>query len=43
MFETSFSGAFRFIKFPKTLVCNSCQTMNDNEYDNVNFKQNEEV
>ena len=43
IFETTFSEALKFIKCPKTIVCNYFQTMNDDEYDNDDFNYNKEV
>ena len=43
MFETIFSETLKFIKCPKTIVCNSFQTMNYDEYDKDCLNHNEEV
>ena len=43
MFETTLSKALQFIKLKKTNICNLCQTMNENEYDNDDLNNNQEV
>ena len=43
IFQKTFSEALQIIKYPKTSIWNSCQSVNDYEYYNYVLIDNEEV